>query len=165
MANFITVIRFLLTPVFVYLVFTPYRLVAVLVLVGATLTDWLDGLVSRTIGEITDFGKLADPLADRILVLSAGLAIYLRYQALIPLWVVLIIAGREVLLSLGYVFMLKKKNVKMEVSWLGKTATAIIFLSLILLLLYPSAGLVVLYIGVILYLLAGLDYLVKAVKM
>lgn len=165
MANLLTVIRLLLTPIFVYLVFTPYRLAAVIVLVVAVLTDWLDGLISRTIGRITQFGVIVDPLADRLLVLAAGLSIYIRFQRLIPLWLLIVIILREVFIGLGYLLVFKKKQIRMEVSWLGKTATALIFLALVILLLIPQVGIVLLYLGVILYLLAGLDYLIKAVKL
>ncbi|MEG1849745.1 MAG: CDP-alcohol phosphatidyltransferase family protein, partial [Oscillospiraceae bacterium] len=71
--NKLTLLRMALVPVFVVLLMTDCPLAALLVFVGASLTDLLDGKIARARGLVTTFGKLMDPLADKILVMSAML--------------------------------------------------------------------------------------------
>ena len=69
--NVLTMIRLILIPVFVVLFFSGLRKAALAVFVAASLTDMLDGYLARKLNQITDFGKLFDPLADKLMVLTA----------------------------------------------------------------------------------------------
>lgn len=96
LANYLTILRILLIPVFMILFNSPnhYFLMAFIVFVIASITDYLDGIIARREG-ITSFGKFMDPLADKLLV-GAALICFTRYkEGLIPGWMVLVIIGRE----------------------------------------------------------------------
>src|SRR5262245_63848087 len=98
--NFITLVRILLIPVFVLLFFTPTAdrsLSAAVVFVVAAITDLLDGYIARRTGQVTKLGKLLDPVADKLLVLSA-LILLLNIDRVSALAAILIIA-REVAVS------------------------------------------------------------------
>lgn len=111
--NLITAGRLLLTPVLVVLVLQPTvdaRIAACVVFLVAAVSDLWDGYLARRRGEITNFGKLADPLADKLLLAAALVPVYLvtRSDPLlagiplyghVPLWVVLVFLGREVLIT------------------------------------------------------------------
>lgn len=166
MANAITAVRLGLIPVFIYLMlFYPrFYLLSVVVLTTAALTDWLDGWVARSIGKVTDFGKVFDPLVDRLLVLAAVVMIYTKMKDLLPLWSLAIIIGREVLLVAGYRY-LQVKNKKMTVTYFGKIATAVLLIAFILLLLGTQVlGLTLFYLGLLLYVMSAVDYIIKGVK-
>ena len=111
--NVITTGRLVLAPVLAILMFEPglaARVAAFVVFVVAAVSDLWDGYLARRRGEITDYGKLADPLADKLLLAAALVPLYLLTRSRpelaglplfghVPLWVVLVLLGREVLIT------------------------------------------------------------------
>ena len=111
--NAITVVRIALAPVLVFLLYLPSmtgRLLAFSVFVIAAVSDLWDGWLARRRGQITDFGKLADPLADKLLLAAALIPLYLLGRSRpelaglplyghVSLWVVVILLGREVVVT------------------------------------------------------------------
>jgi len=100
--NILTVVRIALVPVFVILmalngVWEYMKYIALGIFVIASVTDWLDGIIARKNNIVTRFGKLMDPLADKILV-AAGF-IMLTGLDIIPAWVTVIVVGRDFLLN------------------------------------------------------------------
>ncbi len=98
--NRLTILRILLTFVFMFLLFSPGLLAKVLALVAfiiACLTDFYDGYIARKYNLITDLGKLLDPIADKILVLAAFLAFV--EMGIIPAWMVVVIILRELVIT------------------------------------------------------------------
>jgi CDP-diacylglycerol--glycerol-3-phosphate 3-phosphatidyltransferase len=111
--NVITTARIVLAPVLVFLLYVPSmtgRLLAFAVFVVAAVSDLWDGWLARRRGEITDFGKLADPLADKLLLAAALLPLYLLGRSRpelaglplyghVSLWIVLVLLGRELIVT------------------------------------------------------------------
>lgn len=100
LANKLTLARIAMVPVFLVLAEIPFphhMTWAAAVFLAATLTDLLDGYFARKHGTVSGFGKIFDPIADKILVLSALLP--LAVQGRLSVWVVLILVGREILSS------------------------------------------------------------------
>ncbi|MFI5304531.1 MAG: CDP-diacylglycerol--glycerol-3-phosphate 3-phosphatidyltransferase [Nitrospiria bacterium] len=94
--NILTLLRIALIPLFVIIYSNPTPLrsfIATITFLLAALTDFLDGYLARKRGEITQFGKLMDPIADKLLVISALLL--LVYFQRIQVWMVIILIGRE----------------------------------------------------------------------
>ncbi|WP_390621542.1 CDP-diacylglycerol--glycerol-3-phosphate 3-phosphatidyltransferase [Berryella wangjianweii] len=133
-ANVVTVVRIALVPVFVLVLLGPWadwlgiaaiteevrRVVAAGVFIAISATDWLDGYLARSRGEVTNFGKFMDPLADKILVAAALLA--LIELGTLPTWVVLIILTREFIVS-GVRMMAAAEGVVIAASYIGKFKT------------------------------------------
>ena len=99
--NVLTLLRVILIPVFVYLIHFEYFFAAGVLFIFASLTDYLDGYLARKYKVITDFGKLMDPLADKILVMAALIMLVGQRHSLtgepwIPAWMVVMIIAREV---------------------------------------------------------------------
>ena len=143
-SNIITIVRILLVPVFVAVLLTPWpewfgewalalsewkSIVAAGVFVLISCTDWLDGYLARSRNEVTDFGKFMDPLADKILV--AGALIALVELGDLPTWVVLIILAREFIVS-GVRMMAASKGVVVAASMLGKFKTVFQMIAIVL---------------------------------
>jgi len=106
-------------------VFTPtvsHRILALVVFGFASFTDLLDGWSARKLNQETDMGKLLDPLADKFLVISAMIA-FLFLDPLIPLWMVIIIVGRDLLIT-GMRYLAIRKGTELKTSRFGKVKTA-----------------------------------------
>lgn len=92
-ANKITILRMILVPVYVVLMLLERPIAALIVFILAGLSDSLDGYIARNYNQVTDFGKFADPLADKILILSAML-LFVQFGQM-PAWCAIVILTRE----------------------------------------------------------------------
>lgn len=117
--NALTVLRLILVPVFVYLYLSGQRWAALAVFAAASLTDLLDGKIARKYNLITNFGKLFDPLADKLLILSAIFCFGLK--GVFPWAAIAIVAFKELLMVIGGAVMLKK-GIVVYSNMLGKVA-------------------------------------------
>jgi cardiolipin synthase (CMP-forming) len=123
--NSISIVRLALIPVFVWMVVdTNYGWAGVLLgVIGAT--DWVDGYLARRLGQVTEIGKLLDPLADRIAVFIAVVAGL--WSGVLPAafgWALLI---REALIALGALYGWMKGVTKLDVRYIGKVATFAVY--------------------------------------
>jgi len=161
MANLISYSRIFLAFLFVYLVMQAHTWPAIFVMSLAAVTDYLDGQVARRFNNVTSFGALLDPIADRIFVLSVCLALYIKFdQGLIKL-VIVSLVGREILISQGF-YWLKMKGIVLEVSRFGKISTAFVFISFVVTFVLPKLGIYLLLAASGLYWISALDYTLKA---
>ncbi len=146
-ANVVTVVRICLVPVFVVALLSPWpewlgvhdlisdhakSLMAAVVFILISCTDWVDGYLARSRGEVTDFGKLIDPLADKILVAAALLAL-VELQVL-PSWPVLIILAREFIVS-GVRMLAASRGIVIAASWCGKAKTVLQIAAIVMFLI------------------------------
>ena len=148
-SNIITLVRICLVPVFVVALITPWptwfsitgvssttkSLIAALIFILISCTDWLDGYLARSRGEVTNFGKLMDPLADKIRVCAALLA--LVELRVLPSWPVLIILAREFIVS-GIRMVAADKGVVIAASWYGKAKTVTQIIAIVLFIVKDS---------------------------
>ena len=189
-SNVITIIRILLVPVFVAALLAPWpewfgsnvaelndwkSIIAAIIFIAISCTDWLDGYLARSRNEVTDFGKFMDPLADKILVAAA--LISLVELGSLPTWVVLVILAREFIIS-GVRMMAASKGVVIAASMLGKFKTVFQMIAIVLFTIKDShmigdfsealsdtlwvVSWIVMIIALILTIASMLDYLVKA---
>lgn len=142
-ANVVTFVRICLVPLFVVALISPWpewfglpedldgakSLIAAGIFIIISCTDWLDGYLARSRGEVTDFGKFMDPLADKILVAAALLA--LVELGALPSWVVLVILAREFIVS-GVRMVAASEGVVIAASWYGKFKTVFQMIAIVL---------------------------------
>ena len=171
--NVLTMIRMILIPVFVVLFFNNLKMAALAVFCAASFTDFLDGYLARKLNQITDFGKLFDPLADKLMVLTA--MICQTFWGPLPLVAVIIVAAKELLMVLGGMFMLSK-NVVVYSNYYGKAAQVGFIASLILSFFHDNfesgnvklwgmtPDIILLWITVALAIIAMIVYGVAAIK-
>lgn len=133
--NILTVLRIALVPVFIYLVILPNfyaRIGAILLFILASVTDFIDGLLARRWQVTSEFGKFMDPLADKMLVISALFALlYLEHQ--VALWMVLVIIGRDLLITFMRWLAIRRGS-SLRTSRLGKVKTTFQMLSILLIM-------------------------------
>jgi cardiolipin synthase len=127
-ANLITVMRLLLVPFFFTVLVDANtdrgRLTAFLIYAVAASTDWIDGQIARRTHTVTQFGKIVDPLVDRLLLASGVLGLYLI--DVLPMWVPLVLIARDVYLLQG-AYRLERYHVILPVTYTGKLTTAVLF--------------------------------------
>jgi cardiolipin synthase (CMP-forming) len=120
--NVITLLRLLCIPVYLWLLFGAHRQIAAAVLLAVLgATDWVDGFVARRYGQVSTFGKVLDPTADRILVGTAVISI-LVYGA-VPIWFGVATIAREVLVSAMVLLLASLGAARIDVLWVGKAGT------------------------------------------
>jgi CDP-diacylglycerol--glycerol-3-phosphate 3-phosphatidyltransferase len=163
--NALTIARFAAIPVFVWLYLEAGdgpAWGAGVFFAAAAATDQLDGYLARRWQVESRFGKVADPLADRLMIGTA--AILMLATGRIPLLAALVILGRDVLLVLGYP-LLSPGGYELEVTFLGKLATWVLYAAVGLVLVTQEGTqwpLVLLWIGIALSLAAGAQYALRA---
>ncbi len=134
--NIITIIRMLLTPLFVIFLQAGWYLSALLVFAVAAISDGLDGFLARYFDQRTELGAYLDPLADKLLLTTAyvGLAVF----HLIPIWLTVIVISRDVLILLGLaVFTLTQTPFEIAPTKWSKATTCMQLLTICLMLLAP----------------------------
>lgn len=141
LANKLTIMRIILIPLFLVFILVkdiPYgSLIALLIFVLASITDKVDGYIARSRNQITNFGKFMDPLADKMLVISALIA--LVECGLIPSWMVIVIIAREFAIS-GLRMLAASEGLIVAASWWGKIKTVIQIAATMALLLRLKIG-------------------------
>jgi CDP-diacylglycerol--glycerol-3-phosphate 3-phosphatidyltransferase len=163
--NALTVARFVAIPIFVWLYLDAgdgSAWGAGIFFAAAALTDQLDGYLARRWHVESRFGTIADPLADRLMIGTA--AILMLATGRIPLLAALVILGRDVVLVLGY-RLLSPGGYELEVTFLGKTATWVLYAALGFVLVTEEGTtwpLVLLWIGIALSFGAGAQYALRA---
>src|SRR5574344_773816 len=115
--NFLTVVRFFLIPLIIISLLNDDYIIAFIILTLSGLTDVLDGYIARKFNFISNFGKLIDPLADKATQISILIALSLKN--IIPLWVLIIVFIKEILMIVGASFLYGKELV-VSSKWYGK---------------------------------------------
>jgi len=165
--NKLTMLRVCLVPVFVVLMLVdgiPYgNIWAGILFILASLTDTLDGYIARKYNLITDFGKFMDPIADKLLVCSA--MICLVAQGKLAAWMVIIIIGREFIIS-GFRLVASDKGTVIAASYWGKFKTVFQMIMIIMLIydfgtVWNTLALAVTWIALVLTVVSLVDYLRK----
>jgi cardiolipin synthase len=169
--NALSVLRLLGVPLFLWLLLGPHADGwAIVVLAVSGLSDWADGKLARLLDQSSRLGALLDPAADRLYIVAALIALALR--EVIPLWVVLLLVGRELVLGVMLLVLRAYGYPPLQVHYLGKAATFLLLYAFPLLLLADSSSGTLAAIaepfawaftiwGTALYLLAGLLYVVQ----
>jgi cardiolipin synthase len=126
--NVISLIRLALIPVFIWLVaISEFGWAGILLgVIGST--DWIDGYLARRLGQVTEVGKFLDPLADRLAVIVAVIAGLI--SGVLPVVFAVALIVREVLIGIGAMYGWSRGVTKLDVRWLGKAATLLLYVSI-----------------------------------
>jgi cardiolipin synthase len=172
-ANIITVLRLLIIPFFFSALISDNpnsdTLAFILFAVAAS-TDWLDGMIARRTGTVTAFGRVIDPLVDRLLIASGVVGLYMVGR--LPLWIVLVLLARDVYLLWGS-WQLEKRHLRLGVTFLGKATTTVLLFAFALLIWARPVidvpflgelllGVPLVYLGLAMSLTTALDYTRRA---
>lgn len=126
--NILTIFRFILIPIILYFIFTRHYLLGFIFFTISGITDILDGAIARKFNLVTNFGKLMDPLADKLTQISVLAT--LVFQKIIPFWILVVVLLKELLMIIGASF-LYGKDVVVYSKWFGKLATVLFYLAIV----------------------------------
>ena len=126
--NILTIIRFLLIPFIIYFLAINQYIVGVILFIISWITDVVDGAIARKFNFITDFGKLMDPLADKLTQISVLATLMIK--ELIPVWILAIVIAKEAVMIAGASF-LYGRDVVVSSKWFGKLATVLFFIAIV----------------------------------
>lgn len=162
-ANKLTLCRVVMIPIFLvllYVDFSGHLWAALAVFILASVTDFVDGYVARHYNQITDFGKFMDPLADKLLVMSA-MAWFVEV-AWMPAWAFFVVIARELAVT-GLRLVAVEQGRVIAAAKSGKVKTACTMVGIILMLIFPNATLRLVCVAVILVttVYSGIEYFVK----
>lgn len=166
-ATKITLLRVLMIPV--YLVFMylsggaadPWMFASLAVFIVASLTDFVDGYIARRYNQVSDFGKFLDPLADKLLVISA-MTMFCEW-GMWPAWALMIVLTREFAVT-GLRLVAAGKGTVIAAGWSGKVKTASTMIGLCVLMAFPQVDIlrwIVLAVVVLTTLYSGAEYFIK----
>ena len=171
--NVLSVLRLAGVPVFLWLLLGPQAdVVALLVLMFAGISDYLDGKIARALGQTSKLGVVLDPAADRLYILATLVAFVIR--DIIPWWLAAIIVGRDLVLAPGVALLRRHRYAPLNVSYLGKSATFCLLYAFPFLLIGAHdwavsdvarpIALAFVWWGTVFYLLSGVLYGVQVVQ-
>ncbi len=168
--NRLTLMRFLLAIVFFVCLSYSYYTVSLCAFALAWLTDWLDGYVARKKGLMTEFGRIADPFVDKIIV-CGGFIILIQHDNIIPAWMVVVIVAREFLVNSIRSYS-ESKGIEFGATMWGKakmfvqsftiSLTLLFFAFLSHLVIMKQCIVVMMWATVIITVVSGIKYMVKA---
>jgi cardiolipin synthase len=159
-----TLTRVLLIPVFVIFIINKSFMSALITFMIAGITDGVDGLVARITHQRTELGAYLDPIADKLLLISAFVT--LAIIEIIPSWLAVIVITRDVIILLGFlVMLLTNYHPKINPSFLSKTTTTLQIFTILLVLIGQSSSFfskpipIAIYLTAILTILSGAHYI------
>ncbi len=152
--NILTALRIALIPVFALTYGRVAPAVSLLIFLAASLTDCLDGYLARKWNQITEFGKLFDPLADKLLLLTVLCC--LAESDVIPWWILILMTAKELLMMAGSMWLLRK-NVVVSANVLGKAATVVFIAALTFVFPWHPLGALTTVGNVLLYVAVALS--------
>ena len=169
--NKLTILRTILIPFFLIFIYTDFwgkgnAYIAVAIFIIASLTDLLDGKIARKYNLVTNFGKFMDPLADKLLVCSALIA--LVDLGKLAGWIVIVIIAREFIIS-GFRLVASDNGVVIAASYWGKFKTVSQMFMLILLIadlggVFNTIAQVLIWVSLVLTIVSLVDYIAKNVQ-
>lgn len=139
--NCLSLVRLALLPVFSVLYLNSDRDPSLLwwslaVLAFSGITDMLDGIIARRFNQITEIGKLLDPIADKLTQVSVLVCVVIRNPALIPLMIICLV--KEVLQMIGGLLLLSRFDIIRGSKWFGKVSTTLFYLVMLAIVLWPA---------------------------
>ncbi|MBQ9967170.1 MAG: CDP-diacylglycerol--glycerol-3-phosphate 3-phosphatidyltransferase [Oscillospiraceae bacterium] len=159
-ASKITLARVALIPVFMVLMLTGHDLLALVVFIAASLTDFVDGYIARHYDQTSDFGKFLDPLADKLLV-TAAMLIFIQWGRM-PAWMVMLVLSREFAVS-GLRMIAASGGKVLAAGWSGKVKTFATMVGLCVMIVFNSSVIdaAVILVITVTTLYSGVEYFVK----
>ena len=160
--NLLTTIRLLLVPVFGKLLYSDLYIESVIVLLISGLTDVLDGFIARKYNMVTNWGKVADPFADKLMQLTSLLLLSVKKK--IPFIIVIIILLKEIMMLIGTYILYTQDKLIVSANWYGKAATIIIYLVVVLIIFDTPHKTTLSIIAVIAALFSFFMYMINFLK-
>lgn len=163
--NMLSFLRILLIPWFLYTYHHGDMGTAMVIMIVAILTDWFDGRVARWTNDVSEMGKIIDPLADKLCL--GSVALYFLWVGQLPLWFVLFVLVRDIVIFLGAAYVRYRHSVITTSLWPGKWAVGFLSMMFIVMVwphpnfqIYPLKE-IFLYLSVVTLLYSFIEYCLR----
>lgn len=169
LANNITIIRFILIPFFIASVLYGRLHMALAIFIVAFISDGLDGYIARHFNQKTKLGAMIDPLADKLLIVSAFICLVFidreDFTIVLPPYVPVIIISRDIMILLGSILIyMLKGDLEVKPNILGKITTFFQMITIITVLMQLRVSIIIWNVAIILTVMSGLVYLIRGNK-
>ena len=134
--NLLSMLRLLMIPAIIWTYLADYHIPSVVLVALSALTDIVDGIIARKCNMVSDFGKILDPMADKLTQAALIVCLIFRYHWMILLFV--LFAIKELTMGIVGLVVLKKKDVVNSAQWFGKLSTVVLYAVMGLLFLFPA---------------------------
>ena len=134
--NALSLVRLILIPVFAVLYLNDRLEWSLLTLALSGLTDMVDGFIARRFNQITEIGKLLDPIADKLTQLAVLVCLAARYRGLIPLMIICLV--KEILQFIGGILLLSRYDIVRGSRWFGKVSTVSFYLAMLMIVFWKG---------------------------
>jgi cardiolipin synthase (CMP-forming) len=145
--NILTLLRIIIIPFFTIAILNKLYVLAIVLFSLGAISDVLDGYIARKYDLVSEFGKVADPIADKLMQFAALLSLTINGD--IPVLIIVIIGTKELIMGIGTIILFKKKQTFNAANWYGKITTILIYAAVVLLLFEIDFGIYILYASII----------------
>ncbi len=146
-----------------WLLYNNQNIWAIVVLVLSGLTDIFDGFFARKFNTVTSWGKLADPLADKLMQIMVLVMLFIKDKISIVIVIILIL--KEIFMVIGSYFLYKEDNVVVSANWYGKIATVLIYFAVVLIIFNVPYASIIMILAVAFSLFSLLMYTLNFLKL
>lgn len=126
-SNVVSIVRMLLTAPLIWYLWNDQRGMAMVTALIAAITDWIDGRLARATGTESEWGKILDPVADKVLI--GAVVVVMTIQQLLPLWFVVAVVLRDILILIGGIYAQRRANTVLPSLMIGKLAVTSVSIS------------------------------------
>ena len=157
----LTILRIVLSPVFLVLLLTQLVIPGLIVFILVALTDWIDGMIAKSTKQMTKFGEFLDPMADKFMVALGVIAIILKFDfPAYGLWIL----SRDVISLCGSFIVYKKQKANWEANILGKATTFLQVVTIIAFVIDYSFKYQILLITMVISIITAISYFKRAIR-
>ncbi|MFH1189963.1 MAG: CDP-alcohol phosphatidyltransferase family protein [Candidatus Omnitrophota bacterium] len=170
LANKISIVRIILIPFFITAVAYSKLDLALLVFISAVISDGADGFIARALKQQTQLGTILDPIADKLLLMSAYICLSMVHSIpphlRLPPYVPIIVISRDVIIVIGSIIVyVVKGDIKISPSPLGKITTFFQMIAIVCILAQYDRSFIVWNTAIVLTVVSGLDYVMKGSRL
>ena len=146
--NIISIVRIFLVPVFCVMYFTPgMKIASLFVLIASGLSDLVDGYIARKFNQITDLGKVLDPIADKLFHISTIACLCI--DRVVGYWLLVVVVAKELFMICGGVILYKKNHAVIASKWYGKLSSSLFFSAFILSFVQTDSAVYKIFISIL----------------
>jgi len=162
-SNLLSISRLFIGGLLYYFIVSRHTYIAIVLVIIGVITDYADGWVARKRGETSELGKILDPVADKVAIALGSIGLYQAYG--LPLWIVVIIISRDILILFGSIFLIDKVKGIVASEMPGKIAVTVVSVLLLSYLFeWQAIQQIFLYLSLAAIIFSFLFYVVKFIK-
>ena len=156
--NFLTILRIMFSPVFLYYIMIDRTDMALIVFMFVAVTDLADGWIARSTNQVTQFGKAIDPVADKFMIFLALTGIIIKFN--FPIWALPLFISRDIASSICSIVIYSKYRIVQDPSKLGKLTTMLQIATILAFIINLRFEIAILWITMVISMISAVEYVI-----